>query len=174
MENFRQNGKKRFGQDREGGFGNRDGNRPAFGQKSWGQDRDRPVTMHKATCAQCGSPCEVPFRPVEGRPIYCRDCFHGQKNTSESRNSDRPGQRDFNNNKSFAKPDFGNNSGGGNNGELKSQLETLNAKIDRLIQAVETLANPKPAAEVKTSETAQPVVPAKVKKSAKKVKKTKK
>jgi CxxC-x17-CxxC domain-containing protein len=130
--------------------------------------------MHKATCAQCGSPCEVPFRPVEGRPIYCRDCFHGQKNTGDSRGGDRFGQRDSNNNKSFSKPDFVNNTGGKNNGELKSQLETLNAKIDRLIQAVEALANTKPVAEEKTSETVKPVAPAKVKKIAKKVKKTKK
>ncbi|MEP0842688.1 MAG: zinc-binding protein, partial [Phycisphaerae bacterium] len=21
----------------------------------------------------------VPFRPVEGRPVYCRDCFQAQK-----------------------------------------------------------------------------------------------
>ena len=67
-----------------------------------------------------------------------------------------------------------NNTGGKNNGELKSQLETLNAKIDRLIQAVEALANTKPVAEEKTSETVKPVAPAKVKKIAKKVKKTKK
>ena len=173
MENFRQNGKKRFGQNREGGFGNRDENRP-FPQKSWGQDRDRSVTMFKATCAQCGSPCEVPFRPVEGRPVYCRDCFHGQKNTGDNRNNDRSGQRDFNNNKSFTKPDFGNNTSGKNNGELKSQLEALNAKVDRLIRAVEALTNTKPAAEEKTSETIKPVAPAIVKKSAKKVKKIKK
>ncbi len=32
-------------------------------------------TMHKATCADCGNECEVPFEPKEGRPVYCRDCF---------------------------------------------------------------------------------------------------
>jgi len=32
-------------------------------------------TMHKAVCADCGSECEVPFEPKEGRPVYCRDCY---------------------------------------------------------------------------------------------------
>ncbi len=31
--------------------------------------------MHKAVCSDCGKECEVPFKPTEGRPIYCRDCF---------------------------------------------------------------------------------------------------
>ncbi|MBY8979994.1 MAG: DNA-directed RNA polymerase [Candidatus Lokiarchaeota archaeon] len=32
-------------------------------------------TMHKATCADCGNECEVPFKPKEDRPVYCRDCY---------------------------------------------------------------------------------------------------
>ena len=32
-------------------------------------------TMHKATCADCGNACEVPFKPTEGKPFYCRDCY---------------------------------------------------------------------------------------------------
>jgi len=31
--------------------------------------------MYKATCADCGNECEVPFKPIEGRKIYCRDCY---------------------------------------------------------------------------------------------------
>jgi CxxC-x17-CxxC domain-containing protein len=31
--------------------------------------------MHKAVCADCGKSCEVPFKPTEGRPVYCRDCY---------------------------------------------------------------------------------------------------
>jgi len=35
--------------------------------------------MYKAVCADCGKDCEVPFKPIEGRKIYCRDCYrkHG-------------------------------------------------------------------------------------------------
>ena len=31
--------------------------------------------MHKAVCADCRKECEVPFKPTEGRPVYCRDCY---------------------------------------------------------------------------------------------------
>ncbi len=34
-----------------------------------------PREMHKATCSECGKECEVPFKPTEGRPVFCRDCF---------------------------------------------------------------------------------------------------
>ncbi len=31
--------------------------------------------MHKATCAECGNECEVPFKPTEGRDVYCKECY---------------------------------------------------------------------------------------------------
>jgi len=41
-----------------------------------GQRRDfGPRKMFKAICADCGKECEVPFKPMEGRPVYCRECF---------------------------------------------------------------------------------------------------
>jgi len=34
-----------------------------------------PREMHKATCSECGKECEVPFKPTEGKPVYCKECF---------------------------------------------------------------------------------------------------
>ena len=31
--------------------------------------------MHEAVCAECGVTTQVPFKPRNDRPIYCRDCF---------------------------------------------------------------------------------------------------
>jgi CxxC-x17-CxxC domain-containing protein len=31
--------------------------------------------MYDAVCAECGSPTQVPFKPRNGRPIYCSSCF---------------------------------------------------------------------------------------------------
>ena len=31
------------------------------------------------TCAQCGRETTVPFRPREGRPVYCDDCFGSRR-----------------------------------------------------------------------------------------------
>ncbi|MFA5141769.1 MAG: CxxC-x17-CxxC domain-containing protein [Candidatus Woesearchaeota archaeon] len=40
---------------------------------------DAPREMHKATCSDCGKECEVPFKPTEGKPVYCRDCYQKHK-----------------------------------------------------------------------------------------------
>jgi CxxC-x17-CxxC domain-containing protein len=34
-----------------------------------------PRQMTDVTCTDCGKPSQVPFKPTEGRPVYCRDCF---------------------------------------------------------------------------------------------------
>ena len=38
-----------------------------------------PRQMHKITCSECGKEAEVPFKPKEGLPVYCRDCFLKKK-----------------------------------------------------------------------------------------------
>ena len=32
-----------------------------------------------AICSQCGRETTVPFRPTQGRPVFCRQCFQGRK-----------------------------------------------------------------------------------------------
>jgi CxxC-x17-CxxC domain-containing protein len=41
---------------------------------------DRPREMHTATCGDCGNECQIPFKPKEDRPVYCRECFQNHKN----------------------------------------------------------------------------------------------
>lgn len=36
------------------------------------QDAD---PTHSAVCSECGSECEVPFKPDPHRPVYCHDCW---------------------------------------------------------------------------------------------------
>ena len=55
----------------------------AFGERRGGFRRGGgfggPREMHKATCADCGQECEVPFKPTEGRPVYCKECYPKHK-----------------------------------------------------------------------------------------------
>ena len=44
-----------------------------------GPRRFGPREMHKAICADCGAETEVPFKPTEGRPVYCRECFQKRR-----------------------------------------------------------------------------------------------
>lgn len=31
-----------------------------------------------ATCSECNRETKLPFQPVNGRPVYCRNCFRGR------------------------------------------------------------------------------------------------
>lgn len=31
--------------------------------------------LFEATCGECGVETKVPFRPTQGKPVYCSDCF---------------------------------------------------------------------------------------------------
>ena len=65
-----------------GEFGNRGGDRGGGfrGGAGGGGGRDfGPREMHKATCSDCGAECEVPFKPTEGKPVYCRECYRNRK-----------------------------------------------------------------------------------------------
>ncbi|MFA5258506.1 MAG: CxxC-x17-CxxC domain-containing protein [Candidatus Pacearchaeota archaeon] len=66
MGNFN-DGPRRSG----GGFGGGGGFKRSF--------NDGPREMHKAVCSECKKECEVPFKPTEGKPVYCRDCFQKHK-----------------------------------------------------------------------------------------------
>ncbi len=32
----------------------------------------------QATCSQCGKETTVPFKPTQGRPVYCKECYQQQ------------------------------------------------------------------------------------------------
>ncbi len=36
----------------------------------------------KTTCSQCGKETTVPFRPTQGRPVFCRECFQQRRTMS--------------------------------------------------------------------------------------------
>lgn len=69
MRNFNRGGKSGRGGFNTRGYGNRDSGRN---------------TMYKATCAECGNDCEVPFRPSSGKPVFCSSCFEGKGGRREN------------------------------------------------------------------------------------------
>ncbi len=44
-----------------------------------GSEDNRRVEMFEATCGDCGTRCEIPFKPKYDRPVYCRECFKDHK-----------------------------------------------------------------------------------------------
>ncbi|MFH1521465.1 MAG: CxxC-x17-CxxC domain-containing protein [archaeon] len=59
--------RRRFNNDRNSNFSGRNNFSSA------------PREMHKAICSGCKKECEVPFKPTEGRDVFCADCFRSRK-----------------------------------------------------------------------------------------------
>jgi CxxC-x17-CxxC domain-containing protein len=38
----------------------------------------------KTVCSQCGKETTVPFKPTQGRPVYCRECFQQRRSMGAS------------------------------------------------------------------------------------------
>jgi CxxC-x17-CxxC domain-containing protein len=132
-----------FGGNKRGGFDKRDGGRPGF--KKFGGDRGfgGPKEMFRATCAECHKSCEVPFRPNGEKPVYCSDCFGGQRdggrNDSAPRFEKRRDERSFEprrEQQSFGKSDNGNE-------EVKRQISDLNRKVDSILELLKQQSAPK-------------------------------
>ena len=68
------------------------GDRSGGGGFKGGEQSGRP-TMHRATCADCGKSCEVPFKPTGDKPVYCSICFGNKDTSNKSRNERRRSER---------------------------------------------------------------------------------
>ncbi len=116
------------------------------GQEKGAQKMDsRPFTKakfsddkpkFKAECSKCGQNCEVPFRPLEGKKVFCAECF-----------------------------DKGINAGVKTAGQFNDQFIALNAKLDKILHllAVQEVASTpliemaaEPMPEEKKTKTTKP------------------
>ncbi|MEK6858083.1 MAG: CxxC-x17-CxxC domain-containing protein [Nanoarchaeota archaeon] len=123
-----------FREDRGGGYrGNRSGGRSGGfgGRREGGRGRDsrsferKRFELHTATCDKCKKQCEVPFRPTQGKPVYCSDCFRKDGDYGSSSSSSKS---EFTPNRTTA-PQSGGSS---------DQFNEINAKLDKIL---EILAN---------------------------------
>ena len=46
-----------------------------------------PPKKFKAICRKCKKEFEMPFKPMDGRPVYCLPCLKSKKRNSRTRRS---------------------------------------------------------------------------------------
>jgi CxxC-x17-CxxC domain-containing protein len=61
--------------DSDSGYGGGGG----YSSGGYGSRSSAPREMFTATCSSCGREARVPFRPTNGKPVYCSDCFRSQR-----------------------------------------------------------------------------------------------
>lgn len=169
-------------------------------RRSFG-DRERPQ-MYEAVCSDCGKRCELPFKPTGDKPVYCSQCFANHGGSSRSERPERGGRErsGFRDRPMFSavcdacgkrfelpfrptgeKPVYCNecfNKGGSKTNEkpanqYKEQFDMLNAKLDRIIRALDT-ASPAKEEPVKKKEKTKKIEKVATKKVVAKKKKAKK
>lgn len=131
-----------FGRDKnERRFNGAGSGRPNFGGRDFsrGGGRDSGQTqLFRATCSNCGKPCEVPFRPSGDKPVYCKECFMRKREESARVEGRREiGARDFQ--RRGVSPAFSSAPQGGGGvrlDDLKRQMDALNAKLDTVLQRI--------------------------------------
>jgi len=52
-----------------------------FGPTAVASQSFAPVET-RTSCSQCGKDTTVPFRPTQGRPVFCRECFQAHRSVS--------------------------------------------------------------------------------------------
>jgi CxxC-x17-CxxC domain-containing protein len=62
-----------------GGGGYSTGGYGEGGGGGYGNRSSAPREMFDATCSNCGKDAKVPFRPTNGKPVYCSDCFRSMR-----------------------------------------------------------------------------------------------
>ena len=96
----------------------------SFGGKQFGAKRpsfDRGAggfELFPATCEKCGKRCEVPFKPTNGKPVYCRECFG---------KTDRNDRADTQRSVPTRSPESGSSQ----------ELAEINRKLDLIMEALE-------------------------------------
>lgn len=83
--------------------GNGGGRPDKFGDRGRGRSGFRDRQMHDVVCTKCGKNCQVPFKPMGDKPIFCDNCFKQDR------------------------------SGGKGSGEIMEQIRLLNIKIDKIM-----------------------------------------
>lgn len=116
-------GNKKFGGR---GGGKKFGERKTFDRGGGAGSFVKPV-MHRATCGQCGKPCEVPFKPFGNRPVFCNLCFKKDGDHTPSKFGNRDDRRP-----TFAPPGQRPDPSG-------DQWKAVNAKLDAILELLRNL-----------------------------------
>lgn len=48
-------------------------------RKRMNSRKTAPRKLYDVICSDCGIQTQVPFRPSEEKPVYCKDCFNKTK-----------------------------------------------------------------------------------------------
>lgn len=111
----------------------------------------RPETeMFKTVCDTCHKPCEVPFRPNGKKPVFCDACFNKNRDVATSEYIQRKDKMVFDGPETktqSTRVEYSPSVGTAQVSlpdakflELKREINSVNAKLDKLVDLVSKLS----------------------------------
>jgi CxxC-x17-CxxC domain-containing protein len=94
------------------------------GSRDFSSDKSFEKKMFTAVCESCGESCEVPFKPSEGKSVFCSNCFRGIDSASKNKNV-LDGEK------------------------YQKQFDQLNSKLDEILRALKPTTVQEKIKEVK-------------------------
>ncbi len=98
--------------------------------------------IYKTICDTCRKPCEVPFKPNGKKPVFCDTCFGKTRESSTSSFSKRKDKTVFETPENVIIPTYTKHESSSTDlriAELKRELTSANAKLDKLIDLFKKL-----------------------------------
>lgn len=98
-----------------------------------------PREMFDAVCSECGNHCQIPFRPSQGKPVYCSNCFEKvEADRDREHGNDRPRfDKPRFDRPNFDRPNFVRRDKPAaptvNLYEVNQKLDALNEKLDQVL-----------------------------------------
>jgi len=89
--------------------------------------RSENKTLSRVACTSCGKTCQVPFKPIEGKPIFCNDCFRNNKSEFSAEKPSR-----FDRDAGSKRREYGTEKR-----RSSVDLDQINAKLDRILRLLE-------------------------------------
>lgn len=131
MNKFKSGGFKKRDSDANGRSGFGGGRGSSKGAKFRGGRVSRSPELFQAVCDECNNQCQIPFRPSQDKPVYCRDCFtrQGYKPGRDSNGADgiRPDLRRI-----FTSQSNDNES----MDAIKQKLSHIESKLDLILEII--------------------------------------
>ena len=113
--------------------------KPTFKKKFDRADKKPRNAIHhetfKTVCSVCSKACEVPFKPNGKKPVFCDSCFSKTKESITPTFTKRKDKTIFDTPEDVIMPAYSPNGVGTDVrfAELKRELSSANAKLDKLI-----------------------------------------
>jgi len=95
---------------------------------------DNNKELFNAVCDKCGKDCKVPFKPSQGKPVYCSSCFEQESGISTREKKFGRSREVYSDRRSSPSPDFD---------KLMKKMDFIENKVDRTIEMLEELSNAK-------------------------------